>query len=173
MLALEELHEAINRQLNAYLEGAVIVAGDFNHVDLKTVMPKLDTSIHFPTRDNNILDQVYTNIPRAYKAAPSPHLGLSYHISIDLIPSYRPLICRTRPTARMVQVWDEKSTSRLQDCFENTDWDLFASADLEEYTSSVLGYIAFCTDTVLTTKTSIMYPNQKPWLDRNVLITES
>ncbi|XDV25252.1 hypothetical protein PO909_029198 [Leuciscus waleckii] len=69
-LVLEELNEAINSQLDAYPEGAVIVAGDFNHVDLKTVMPKLYTSIHFPTRDNNILDQVYTNIPRAYKGAP-------------------------------------------------------------------------------------------------------
>lgn len=167
-IVLEELHEAINSQLDAYPEGAVIVAGDFNHVDLRTVMPKLYTSIHFPTRDNNILDQVYINIPRAYKAAPFPHLGLSDHISIDLMPSYRPLICRTRPTVKTVQVWNEESTARLQDCFENTDWDLFASTDLEEYSSSVLAYIAFCTDTVLTTKTSMVYPNQKPWLDGNV-----
>lgn len=167
-LALEELHEAINSQLNAYPEGAVIVAGDFNHVDLKTVMPKLHTSIHFPTRDNSILDQVYTNIPEAYKAAPSPHLGLSDHISIHLTPSYRPLICRTKPTVKTVQVWNEESSSRLQDCFENTDWDLFASTDLEEYSSSVLAYIAFCTDSVLTTKTSVVFPNQEPWFDRNV-----
>ncbi|KAK3554035.1 hypothetical protein QTP70_019154 [Hemibagrus guttatus] len=49
------------------------------------------------------------------------------------------------------------------------DWELFTqSADLEEYSSSVLAYIAFCTDTVLTTKTIKVFPNQKPSLDRNV-----
>ncbi len=53
-------------------------------------MPKLH-NVHFPTRDKNILHQVYTNIPGAYKATLSPHLGLSDHISIEMIPSYRPL----------------------------------------------------------------------------------
>ncbi|KAK3570817.1 hypothetical protein QTP86_027623, partial [Hemibagrus guttatus] len=104
-------------------EGAVIVAGDFNHSDLKTVMPRLHTNVNFPTRENNILDEGYTNM----------------------------------------------STSQLQDCFENTVWELFTqSADLEEYSSTVLAYIAFCTDTVLTTKTIKLFPNQKPWLDRKV-----
>ncbi|KAK3559559.1 hypothetical protein QTP86_013724, partial [Hemibagrus guttatus] len=129
-LALEELNEAIYSQVNAYPEGAVIVSGDFNHADLKTVMPRLHTNVHFPTRENNILDQVYTNIPCAYRAAPSPHLGSSDHISIELTPSYRPLICRTQPSFKTVQA-----------------------------------YIAFCTDTVLTTKTIKVFPNQKPWLD--------
>lgn len=43
---------------------------------------------------------------------------------------------------------------------------LFAQgADLKEYTSDVL---PFCTETVMTTKTIKEFPNQKPWLDRNV-----
>ncbi len=147
----------------------MIIAGDFNRTDLKTVMPKLHTNLHFPTRDKNILDQVYTNIPGAYKATLSPHLGLSDHISIEMIPSYRPLICRTQPAVKTVQVWNDEAISQLQDCFENTDWELFAqSTDLEEYSSSVLAYIAFCTDTVLTTKTIMVFPNQKPWFNRIV-----
>ncbi len=168
-MALEELHNIINSQMNAYPEGAVIIAGDFNRTDLKTVMPKLHTNVHFPTRDKNILDQVYTNIPGAYKATLSPHLGLSDHISIEMILSYRPLICRTQPAVKTVQVWNDEAISQLQDCFENTDWELFAqSTDLEEYSSSVLAYIAFCTDTVLTTKTIMVFPNQKSWFNRIV-----
>ncbi len=109
---------------------------------------------------------MYTNIPGAYKANLSPHLGLSDHISIEMIPSYRPLICRTQPGVKTVQVWSDEAISQLQDCFENTDWELFAqSTDLEEYSSSVLAYIAFCTDTVLTTKTIMVFPNQKPWFN--------
>ncbi len=34
-MALEELHNIINSQMNAYPEGAVIIAGDFNRTDLK------------------------------------------------------------------------------------------------------------------------------------------
>ncbi len=120
-MALEELHNIINSQMNAYPEGAVIIAGDFNRTDLKTVMPKLHTNVHFPTRDKNIFDQVFTNITGAYKATLSPHLGLSDHISIEMIPSYRPLICRTQPAVKTVQVWNDEAISQLQDCFENTD----------------------------------------------------
>lgn len=33
----------------------------------------------------------------------------------------------------------------LQDCFESTEWDMFAQeANLEEHTASVLGHINFC-----------------------------
>ncbi len=86
-----------------------------------------------------------------------------------MIPSYRPLICRTQPAVKTIQVWSDEAISQLQDCFENTDWELFAqSTDLEEYSSSVLAYITFCTDTVLTTKTIMVFPNQKPWFNRSV-----
>lgn len=54
----------------------MIVAGNFDHTDLKSMMPKLHKSIHIPTRDENILVQIYINVPGAYKAAPSIHLGL-------------------------------------------------------------------------------------------------
>ncbi len=125
--------------------------------------------INFPTRDCNILDQVYCNISGAYKAVAVPHFGMSDHISVELIPAYRPLICRTKPTTRTIQVWTEGVSSALQDCFEHTDWGVFKEgADLEEYMSSVLSYINFCTDAVLATKTITAFPNQKPWFDRTV-----
>ncbi len=86
--ALEKLHSTINSQLNAHPEGVVIVAGDFNHVELKAVFPK-----------------VYMNIPGAYKAAASSHLVMPDHISLEMTPAYRPLICRSRPTVKTIQVW--------------------------------------------------------------------
>lgn len=45
-IILEELHSTINNQLNAHQEGTVIVAGDFNHTELKTVpnLPSMLTS---------------------------------------------------------------------------------------------------------------------------------
>ncbi|KAI3351289.1 hypothetical protein L3Q82_005834 [Scortum barcoo] len=94
---------------------------------------------------------------------------MSDHISVNLIPAYKPLICRTRPTTRTVQVWTEEVSSALQDCFECTDWEVFKEGtDLDGYTSSVLSYLKFCTDAVLPTKTIKVFPNQKPWLDSTV-----
>ena len=63
------------------------------------------------------------------------------------------------------QVWTDEAAVSLQDCFENTDWGVFneSGTDLEEYTSSVLAYIQFCTDAVLPTKSIKVLPNQKPW----------
>ena len=168
-LALEELYCLISGQMNANPEAAVIVAGDFNHVELKAVFPKFHKFIKFPTRDNNTLDQLYCNIKGAYKAAAAPHFGMSDHISVELIPAYRPLICRSKPTTKTIQVWTEEASAALQDCFEQTDWEVFKrDANLEDYTSSVLSYIHFCTDAVLPTKTITVFPNQKPWVDGTV-----
>ena len=156
--------------MNSNPEAVVIVAGDFNHVELKAVLPKLKKFIHFLTRDNNILDQVYCNIQGAYKATAAPHLGMSNHISVELTPAYKPLICRTKPSTKTVQVWTEEASSALQDCFELTDWEVLKdSSDVEAYTSSVLDYLQFCTDAVLPTKNIKVFPNQKPLCDSTVL----
>ena len=85
---------------------------------------------------------------------------------MELIPAYRPLICRTKPTTRTIQVWTEEASLALQDSFERIDWGMFIEGtDLEEYTSSVLSYIIFCTDAVLPTIT--VFPNEKPWIDNS------
>lgn len=49
-LVLEELQDAINRQieLNAHTDGALIIAGNFNLIDLKSVMPRLHKMFIFP-----------------------------------------------------------------------------------------------------------------------------
>lgn len=100
--------------MNANPEVAVIVAGDFNHMELKFVLPRFYKFINFLTRDFNILDQMYCNIPGAYKAAAAPHLGMPDQISVKLIPAYRTLICRAKPTTRTIEVWTEESFSALQ-----------------------------------------------------------
>ncbi|MEQ2213394.1 hypothetical protein XENOCAPTIV_014403, partial [Xenoophorus captivus] len=41
---------------------ALIVAGDFNHVELKAVLPRLHEFLEFPTREHSTLDQVYCSI---------------------------------------------------------------------------------------------------------------
>ncbi|XP_036378778.1 uncharacterized protein LOC118773792 [Megalops cyprinoides] len=87
--ALGKLHEAISALETAHPDAVFIVAGDFNHCNLRTVLPKYFQHVKIPTQDQNTLDHVYSNIREAYKAAPCPHFGLSDHISLFLYPAYR------------------------------------------------------------------------------------
>lgn len=167
-IALGYLHSAISKQENTYPKAAHIIAGDFNHADLKSVLPKFEQHIKCATRGENTLDKAYSNIKKGFRATPLPHLGQSDHLSIHLAPAYTPLRRKAQPTTRTVKTWPEGASSQLQDCFERTNWDIFGNQDLEEYTSTVLFYIQNCVDNVTVDKLIRVYPNQKPWMTKEV-----
>ncbi len=137
--------------------------------------PKIHQHVDFPTRGKNTLDFVYTTQRGAYKALPLPHLGASDHITVMLMPAYRPLVKVIKPIHKQIQVWPEGSSEALQDCFDTTDWNMFKQAatynnttDLQEYTETVTAYITKCIDDVTVTKTITVRANQKPWLTGEV-----
>ena len=51
-----------------------------------------------------------------------------------------------------------------------TDWNMFwdSSDGIEEYTTSVTGFINKCIDYVVPAVTVRTYPNQKPWITGNI-----
>ncbi|KAI3361983.1 hypothetical protein L3Q82_012334, partial [Scortum barcoo] len=121
---LEELYCMISLQMNNNPEAAVIVAGDFNHVELKAVFPKFHRYI---TRDNNLpWIKTRDQPPELYR------FGLRRHLQ-----HYR-----TALSALTVEVFKE-------------------GTDLDGYTSSVLSYLKFCTDAVLTHKDHQGFPKSK------------
>ncbi|KAM8763289.1 uncharacterized protein AB9X84_007718 isoform 1-T1 [Acanthopagrus schlegelii] len=95
---LRLLHDTISKQKTTHPDAVFVVAGDFNHFILRTVLPKYHQHVSYPTRDNKILDQVYSNVKGTYKAAPCPHLSQSDHISMFLYPSYRQLLKQAPPS---------------------------------------------------------------------------
>lgn len=95
--ALALLLNAINIHQPAHPNGVHIIAGDFNKANLKTVLPKFHQYVKCPTRGDNNLDHVYSNIKHAYRAVPLPHLGRSDHLSLLLTPAYTPLNRQTKP----------------------------------------------------------------------------
>ncbi|KAI5617008.1 gastrula zinc finger protein XlCGF28.1-like, partial [Silurus asotus] len=174
-LAMKELYAAISKQQTVHPEAAFIVAGDFNHSNLKAVLPKFHQHVSCHTRGNKTLDHVYTNMAGAYVATPLPHLGQSDHLSLFLTPKYAPLINRVKPSVRTIKVWPADADITLQERFLHTDWSSFASQatsdshiDIDCYTSSVLDYISSTTNGVTTQKQIITYPNQKPWMNKEV-----
>ncbi len=75
--ALNDLYQHMSEQQTVHPDAFLILAGDFNHADLRSVFPKIHQHIDFPTREKNNLDFVYTTQRGAYKALPLPHLGAS------------------------------------------------------------------------------------------------
>lgn len=167
-LALGRLQSLISSQQDKYPEAVHIIAGDFNHVELKTVLPTLYQHVKCPTRGDKTLDKVYSNVNHGYRALQLPHLGQSDHMSLFLVPAYIPLRKRAPTILKSVKIWPEGAIHQLQDCFERTNWDIFDRSDLEEHTAAVLCYINHCTDTVTVNKSIRFYPNQKPWMNREV-----
>lgn len=66
--ALSQLHSSISNQQSCYPDAVHIITGDFNHVNLKTVLPKLHQHVKCATRGANTLDEVYSNIKQGYRA---------------------------------------------------------------------------------------------------------
>ncbi|KAM9802248.1 interferon gamma receptor 2 isoform X2 [Syngnathus typhle] len=69
---------------------------------------------------------------------------------------------------KTVKTWSDGASQQLQDCFDRTNWGIFEHRDLNVFTDSVLCYIKHCTDTVTVDKPIRIYPNQKPWMTREV-----
>ena len=60
-----------------------------------------------------------------------------------------------------IRKWSDDADAKLQDCFASTDWNMFwdSSDVIEEYTTSVTGFINKCIDDVVPTVTVRTYPN--------------
>ena len=71
---------------------------------------------------------------------------------------------------RSIKKWSDEADAKLQDCFAITDWNMFwdFSDGIEEYTTSVSGFINKSIEDVVPTVTVLTYPTQKPWITGNI-----
>jgi hypothetical protein len=105
-----------------------------------------------------------------YKALPHPPFVKSDHNSILLIPAYKPKLKHEAPVTRSIKKWSDEANAKLQDCFASADWNMFQDSanGIEEYTTSVIGFINKSIDDVVPTVTVRTYSNQKPWITGNI-----
>ena len=149
--------------------------GDFNHVRLDRVLRTYEQYVSCSTtQKNTILDLCYRNVMGGYKSIPMPALGASYHNSIFLLPTYKPCFRRQEREKKAVQIWTEDSMlSSLQACFDCTDWQGFFDAcgdNIDELIETVSSYITFCVDSVIPSKQVVIFPNNKPWVTKDLII---
>lgn len=146
--------------------------GDMNHVRLDKVLRTYDQYVTcITTRRNTTLDLCFGNVKEGYKSLLMPGLGASYHNSIFLVPTYEPCIRRREGELKTVKLWTEDSISSLQACFECTDWKCFFDGcgdNIDELSDTVSSYVTFCVDTVIPVKTVITFPNNKPWVTKDL-----
>ena len=72
--------------------------GDFNSLKMDSHLPHYKQFVTFPTRDDKILDMFYCNVKDSYSAYKKAPLGASDHNMIHLLPKYRQIIKREKPT---------------------------------------------------------------------------
>jgi hypothetical protein len=109
-----------------------------------------------------ILDHLYSTHRAAYKGLPRPLFAKSDHTSILLIPAYKLKLMQEAPVTRSINKWSDKADANIHNCFASTDWNMFqdSSYGIEEYTTSVTGFINKCIEDVV--------PNQKPGIIANI-----
>ncbi|KAL0162011.1 hypothetical protein M9458_041407 [Cirrhinus mrigala] len=67
-----------------YPGGPIFLLGDFNRCEI--TLKDVEQYVTCPTREENILDKCYGNVPGAYRSERRPPLGKSDHNVIHLIP---------------------------------------------------------------------------------------
>ena len=119
---------------------------------------------------NRTINLCYGSVPNAYRSLAKPPIGDADHNTVHLVPIYRCLLKRAKRVRRQVKVWNEDSIARLQGCFDCTNWDVFRDScgSLDELTDVVTSYVSFCVDTVIPVQKRKVYPNNKPWVSKQL-----
>ena len=68
------------------------------------------------------------------------------------------------------QLWTHDSIEELRGRFEATNWDVFTDNDPGELVDTVTSYVKFCEETVIKTKSMHVYPNNKPWVTKDLKV---
>lgn len=87
-----------------------------------------------------------------------------------LLPTYKTVLKREKILTKEVKIWSEESTACLQGCFDCTDWEMFndSCTDIDKLTDVICSYLTFCKTMIIPTKMIKVYPNNKPWMSKEV-----
>ncbi|TWW78210.1 hypothetical protein D4764_11G0003310 [Takifugu flavidus] len=149
----------------------ILITGDFNHASLSSTLPTFHQYVQCNTRDNRTLDLLYANVTNANTSTALPPVGKSDHNLMLLSPSYTPVVQQQSVTVRTVRKWSDGAMDCLRDALETTNWSALCEPhgeDLEGLTDCVSDYIKFCTENSVPTKKVRCYPNNKPWVTRDL-----
>ena len=168
--ACDKLTDFMQIQAEKYPDSARIILGDFNRCAVNGHLPLFHQYVECPTRDNSTLDLFFCNIKNAYKVSTKPPLGNSDHILLHMIPGYRQLLKRSKPVDMQITKWSVDALDELQGCFDSTDWNVLydPSCSINENVMVITDYINFCVDSIVPVKYVRCFPNNKPWVTKEL-----
>ena len=168
--AVKRITDSYNAAVARSADQPVFILGDFNQCDITPLLPNLQQYATCPTHLNRAIDLCYGNIENAYKSVCRPPVSRSDHNVVHLLPKYRQKVKTQEPISRVSQIWTSESVDELRGCFEATDWEVFTSScdNAEELADTVSCYVTFCEQSVIKTKTVRIYPNNKPWVSKDL-----
>ncbi len=146
----------------------LFILGDLNHCQLEPVLPEFYQYVKCSTRNKKILDKCFGNIRGAYTARSLPPLSNSDHLTVHLIPTYKTVLKSSKPQRKTVLQWTDDSLETLRGCSECTNWSIFHDLELNKTTETITDYIKFCVETVVPKKEVIHFPNNKPYITKEV-----
>ena len=151
-------------------DSIVVITGDFNHCTLGTSLPTLHQYVTCPTRNNKTLDVCYGNVKDGYQSSALPPSGDSDHSMVHLIHKFKIVLKSYKPVKKIVTSKSHQNIEDLCGCLECTDWGVFLEScdDLTELNDHVTGYIKFCEVLICPEKNIKCYPNNKPWITKEV-----
>lgn len=169
-VATQAMLKTVQRLQGLAPDAPHFIMGDFNNCKPSKSLCNFYQYVTCPARHAKYLDLCFGSVTGAYKSLSRAPLGMSDHNMVYLVPSDKSVLKRNKPERRSVPVWSEESTHCLQDCFHNTDWDLFINVceDIDELTDVVSSYVSFCEASIIPRKEIFIYPNNKPWVSKSV-----
>lgn len=152
-----------NKALPCSADQPVFVLGDFTSCNLSDHLPTVQQYVDCPTRLKRTLDHCYGNIRDAYKALYRPLLGKSEHNVIHLLPKHKSkelnqlsrkykcgqIVIKNNPGIVLTQT----RTSSLK------------PVRMEMNSQTPFKY---CEDCVSETKAVEIFPNNKPWVTKQL-----
>lgn len=168
--AANRLADCVHAQMQHIPGSPVFLLCDLNHCRLEPVLPGFHQYVNCGTMNNNVLDKCCGNIKYAYRAKALPPLANLDHSTVQLMPTYKSALKSSKPVQKTVLQWSEDSVESLKGCFLCTDWSIFHDLELNEATETVTDYINFCVANVVPKKSILHFPNNKPYIIKDVKV---
>ena len=151
-----------------YPNSAIILGGDFNKLCFKSPAKlfHLKPIINFPTRGNNILDQIFTNLQDFYMA-PNRRcpFGLSDHLTITIFPAIRQ---KSVSEKKIIKVRDKRRSniSSLGRFFQNVPFeDILSSVQSPcEKLTIFTDIINYGLNTIMPERSIKVHVTDRPWM---------
>ena len=164
---IEHLSNSLTEIEGQFPGCGIIIVGDFNQLDIKVFAHQfqLKQLVHFPTRGNNKLDLVLTNLARCYESSsvyPRPPFGLSDHSSVFIQPKERETMTSS---CNFVYRRDTRPSRKheLGRCFYNIDWSLLQTiTSCNEKSKLFKAFINLGLDSIMPTKKVKLHHNDPP-----------